>query len=80
LNWKDEDTFKTAFGGVMTILSVMCIIVYFSIMLATAIKQEKYSITSSSRFIDLYNDNTNYPLNSDNFDYGLQLAFFSSET
>lgn len=64
----------------MTILSVVCIIVYFSIMLATAIKQEKYSITSSSRFIDLYNDNTNYPLNSDNFDYGLQLAFFSSET
>ena len=61
----------------MTILSVLCILVYFSIMLATAIKQEKYSLTSSNRIRDLYNDNTSYPLNADNFDFALQLAYFN---
>ena len=64
----------------MTILSVVCIIIFFSIMLVTAIKQEKYTITSSSRFKDLYNDNTNYPLNADNFDFALQLAFTSAQS
>ena len=36
--YKNETTFRTSFGGIMTILSVMSIMIYMGIMLSTAIK------------------------------------------
>jgi len=38
LTWKDQNTFKTTFGGIMTVFSVISIFIYLGIMLSTAIK------------------------------------------
>ena len=75
LTWKDQNTFKTTFGGVMTVLSVISIFIYLGIMLSTAIEETKYTITSASYIRNLYLDNTSYPLTEENFDFALQLAY-----
>jgi len=60
LTFEDEDTFRTSFGGCMTLLSIMSLMIYFFIMLSTAIYQTKYTITNSKQIMNLYNDTNPY--------------------
>ncbi len=59
----------------MTLLSVSALLAYFFVLLATAINQEKYSLTNSQYIKDLYFDDTLYNYTTDQFDYAVQLSY-----
>jgi len=45
MTYNNEQTFKSVFGGSMTILSIFCLIIYLGIQLNTAITLSKYTST-----------------------------------
>lgn len=60
LTYKNEVTFKSSFGGVMTFLAVVSLLVYFFLMLQTAINHQKYNLINSRFVKDLYVDQSDY--------------------
>ena len=65
LTYNDDVTFKSPFGGFMTLLAIISLMIYFFMMLATAINQTKYTLTNSQYIKDLYFDKTLYNYTTD---------------
>eukprot|EP00347_Sterkiella_histriomuscorum_P001885 403370298 len=75
LTYKRDNTFKSTFGGIMTIFSLMALIAYLSIQLKIVINREQYTINNTNYVKDLYVDTReiSFPLTS--FDFATQLTY-----
>eukprot|EP00347_Sterkiella_histriomuscorum_P006788 403351429 len=71
LTYKNNQTFTSGFGGCMTLLSVVSLIIYFGFMLNDVISRNRYIITESTYLRDLYTDTTEYKFSQKTFDYAV---------
>ncbi len=71
LTYENEPAFKSVFGGVMTILSVMSIAAYLGFNVHTALTRSNYKTTYSERIRNSYIEDMIIPINEDNFDYAV---------
>lgn len=71
MTFDKQQTYKTVFGGTMSIISVMCLISFLGVSLHKAITQGEYRLTNTHRIRDVYSENIVIPLDSNNFDYAV---------
>lgn len=68
LTYRKEQTFKSSFGGVMTILSILSLMIYFLVMLMNVINNEKYVLTRIDYLRDLFFDIRTFNFTYNQFD------------
>jgi hypothetical protein len=73
LFYNKESKFKTAFGGVMSIMSWICIAAYLG-YLTDDVRNYKFSINSSTLFTDIIRDTTIYDVDT-HFDVAFKAAY-----
>eukprot|EP00347_Sterkiella_histriomuscorum_P018817 403344057 len=71
LTYKNNQTFTSGFGGCMTILSFISLIIYFGFMLNDVIQRNRYTITETTYLRDLYSDTSEYKFSRYQFDYAV---------
>ena len=74
LNFKGEETFKTTFGGLITLI---CIVISVNLMISevrTMITRDNTVINTSTLIRDLINDSTEFKIGEDGFRFGLAVA------
>ncbi len=64
MTYNSESTYKSFFGGSMTLLYVVAIIVYFGVAIAKAVNQSDYIITNSDRIRDVYGSTSQIKLSA----------------
>ncbi len=79
LTYKNETTFKSSFGGTMTLLSILTLLAYFGVLLSQIIYSENYSITNSRFIRNLYLDDTAYDFDTSNFDLAFHLSYLGPD-
>ncbi|CDW83800.1 UNKNOWN [Stylonychia lemnae] len=75
LTYKQNQTFTSSFGGIMTIFSIIALLVYFFVMFSDVISKSRYTINEIKYVRDLYGDKSFYSFNLNQFDYGVQLSY-----
>lgn len=71
LTYDNEPAFKSVFGGVMTILSIMIIVAYLGFNVHTALTRGDYKSSFSERIRNSYVEDTVIPITAENFDYAV---------
>ena len=71
MTYNNEQTYKSVFGGTMTIISVMALIAFLGVGIQKAVTQSKYSTTFAHRIRNVYLENNVIPLTENNFDYAV---------
>ena len=79
LNYQNEPTFKSTFGGIVTIILRFLIFGYFITNIITVINRSESAIVNSLYKRDLSFDDTAYNLNRTNFDMGIFVSYFGKE-
>eukprot|EP00347_Sterkiella_histriomuscorum_P003987 403362181 len=79
LTHEDEDSFKSSFGGVMTILTIIGLVVFFGLEVQRALDQSKYNITTSRQIRNYYYDNTEYNIDYKAFDFAVRLSYVGTQ-
>jgi hypothetical protein len=72
LTYKNERTFKTSIGGVVTLISRLGIFIFFSFLIKNIINKQK-AVTTKPVFKSAVNDHQSYSLNLGNFDVAVGL-------
>eukprot|EP00347_Sterkiella_histriomuscorum_P005887 403354895 len=75
LTYKRDSTFKSTFGGIMTIFSVLSLLAFFAIQLKIVINREQYTINNTNYVKDLYEDNRENVFELSSFDFAAQLTY-----
>eukprot|EP00347_Sterkiella_histriomuscorum_P017935 403347419 len=73
LSYKDSSTYKSIFGGVVTLLARISLLVYFLIQITSVFQRQVCYITASTTYENLGNSQRTVNLNKDNFDIGLAI-------
>ncbi len=75
MTFNNEQTYKSVFGGTMTLLSTISIIAYLAVNVHTAVTRAEYKSTRAHRIRNVYLENTVIPIDQSNFDYAVQLSY-----
>ena len=73
--YKNERTWKTAFGGFVTLICRLGVLIYFLVLFAQVIRKDQTKITNSEYQRDLFTDAPGINLTNSNFDIGMSLAY-----
>lgn len=73
----NDKSFKTVLGGVVTIASVVGLLVYFALLVNSALNKQRSTLVNSEYFRNLVFDGTNVELNEDSFDFAVRLDTFN---
>lgn len=63
----------------MTFLAILSLMIYFSVMLSTAINHSKYNLINSRFIRDLYVDEEEYVFPLSAFDFAVQLSYTGTQ-
>lgn len=80
LTYKREVTYQSAFGGIMTILSTLAVIAFFSLQLDKAINHKHFTINNTNYVKDLYLDHWDVVFSLSDFDYAVTLVYRGTNT
>src|SRR5687768_15343496 len=72
LTYKNQATYKTALGGVFTIISRCLLLSYFLYQVVNIINHES-TITTTTHKNNITMDPTKYAFNSSNFDFAVKM-------
>ncbi|CDW89446.1 UNKNOWN [Stylonychia lemnae] len=76
LNYQNQPTFKSTFGGIVTVILRILIFGYFLSNLVTVINRSQSAIVNSLYKRDLSFDDTAFDLSRENFDMGIFISYF----
>eukprot|EP00347_Sterkiella_histriomuscorum_P011285 403373037 len=74
LNYRNQSSFKTQFGGCITLIIQFLLFSYFVVLLINGIFRSEYAITNSSYYRNLSLDTDILYLNRQNFDFAFNLS------
>eukprot|EP00347_Sterkiella_histriomuscorum_P000453 403375809 len=72
-SYKDQPTFKSTFGGIVTIFSRIALLAYFVVELQSVINRAKYQNATSTVYQNLVNWDKVVQLDRHNFDIGFAM-------
>ncbi len=75
INYNGDETFKTTFGGSMTILSRFLIIVYLAFLLNTVIARSRTNITEMYKYKNLVFDEELITLRPENLEVAILINY-----
>ena len=79
LNYKNEPTYKSTFGGFMTFLVRGLILAYFFVNVVAVVDKSESSQIITNQKRNLSFDTTSFNLTRDIFDMGLFVSYFGTE-
>ena len=75
LKFRNNNTYRSTIGGLMTIMVYTVLLVYLSLNLKAVFLKEEYTVQSSTERFDIAFDNRVVYLNKTNFDIGVHLLY-----
>eukprot|EP00347_Sterkiella_histriomuscorum_P007436 403348928 len=75
LTYKNEQTFRSNFGGFMTMFSIIALLIYFSFMVLDVVNRERFILTETRYSRNLYLDWREFKFDLDRFDLALQHSY-----
>eukprot|EP00347_Sterkiella_histriomuscorum_P004095 403361770 len=73
LSYKDSSTYKSLFGGIVTLFSRIALFAYFLVQVIAVFKRENYNTATSTTYENLSASDKSIILNRTNFDIGFAL-------
>eukprot|EP00347_Sterkiella_histriomuscorum_P010053 403338865 len=71
LSYKDSSTYKSVFGGIVTLFSRIALFAYFLVQIISVWQRQTYNIATSTTYENLSVSGKQIILNTSNFDIGL---------
>ena len=71
LTYKKSQTFRSAFGGVMTFLSLLGLLAFFSVQMYNVVNHKEFNLRVTSYIRDLYADQRVFNLSLNDFDVAI---------
>eukprot|EP00347_Sterkiella_histriomuscorum_P018344 403345864 len=79
LSYKDSSTFKSVFGGIVTLLTRIGLLVYFTTAVVNVLNRSKFMITKTTQNKNQIYEPNEVTLTRDNFDVGNIITFLFND-
>lgn len=78
LTYQNNTTFKSSFGGLLTIASITFVGIYFLLLLVEVLDRSKVIVVNSQDFRNILFDRRIYPLTQEVFDLAIEPVYLGT--